>query len=228
MNISMIFTDHVFTNEAFDNQNGFNQEQYERLDFFVRKSMQDFDESHDYNHAKKVLENSLLIAISNEYRNAKLNLTTLVYSAFCHDIRDHKYSNSISFDEFYRFLKQEVPDNADDIVTIIDNISYSKQNKKRIETGSMKENDIPENLKPYIDIVRDADRLEAIGKTGLKRCEDYQLSHGNKVPEDVIKHCHEKLLKLLPENFIVSEKAKELAIPLHDELLEYIKFHSHK
>lgn len=54
----------------------------------------------------------------------------------------------------------------------------------------------------YLDVISDAYLLEVLG---IKRC----------------KHCHEELLKLFPDYFKTS-LGKELALPLHQELVEYI------
>ncbi len=40
--------------------------------------------------------------------------------------------------------------------------------------------------------------------------------------DDVIVHCHEKLLRILPEGFIKTQYGKVLAQPLHDQIVEYV------
>lgn len=97
-------------------------------------------------------------------------------------------------------------------------MSWSKENKGLTDL----------KYKPderYLIALTDADRLEAIGKVGLDRCITFALAHGKLVPEDVIKHCHEKLLRLLPERFIKTEYARILAQPLHDEIVDYVDKH---
>ena len=58
--------------------------------------------------------------------------------------------------------------------------------------------------------LRDADRLEAIGPEGIRRCQVFTESRGGKVPEDVVVHCHEKLLRLYNEHFICTEEGRRL------------------
>jgi hypothetical protein len=61
---------------------------------------------------------------------------------------------------------------------------------------------------------------------GIERCETLVRARGGRVPEDVVKHCHEKLLKLYPDNFIRTKTGRELAVGLHEEIVEYVRKHS--
>ena len=79
------------------------------------------------------------------------------------------------------------------------------------------------------DIVSDADKLEAIGIAGVKRCMEYQI---HKYKEDflnqeipllllvkrVVEHAHEKLLRLR-DHFIKTKMGKEISLPLHNEMV---------
>lgn len=81
-------------------------------------------------------------------------------------------------------------------------------------------------LSPYLDALRDADRLEAIGQIGIDRCIAYSISIGRRIPEEVVDHCHEKLLRLYNEKFIVTEEGRKLAEPLHQIILDFVKDNS--
>jgi HD superfamily phosphodiesterase len=78
------------------------------------------------------------------------------------------------------------------------------------------------------DIVSDADKLEAIGEAGIKRCLEYQIhkykedSPNQEIPhsqliKQVVEHAHEKLLRLR-EHFFRTKIGKEISLPLHNEM----------
>ena len=96
---------------------------------------------------------------------------------------------------------------------LIDNVSFSKEDK--IRKGLCSAPEIYPELHPYLQALRDADRLEAIGQIGIERCIEFTKSIGGNVPADVVTHCYEKLLRLYDEKFIVSEEARKRAVPLH-------------
>jgi len=79
------------------------------------------------------------------------------------------------------------------------------------------------------NVVSDADKLESLGKTGLERCKEYQRHyyrerHNSEIPDylltrRVIENLQYRLL-MLKDNFIKTQSGKQLAIPLHNELLQ--------
>ena len=179
---------------------------------FVKNATKNFDESHDYLHAKAVY--SLSKEIMDSF-NFKYDEDILILSALLHDVRDHKYENCISEGEFLDFIRTHAPNSVDIIVKIINNISYSKEAK-----GLREALDSPYCL--YLDAISDADRIQALGKEGIRRCEVFTRARGGKVPEDVIQHCHDKLLKLLPEGYIRTDLGKDIAQGLHEEIQQYV------
>ena len=42
------------------------------------------------------------------------------------------------------------------------------------------------------------------------------------MPEDVVTHCHEKLLRLYNEHFICTEEGRRLAETLHEDIVQYV------
>jgi len=181
----------------------------EELISFVQTHTSQFDESHDYNHALRVYENALIIIKGEKY---DLDIQVIQYCALLHDVRDHKYTSSVSEEKLLQFMISGLGEKRGLIaMDIIDNVSYSKQIK-----GLRKEN----VCQPYLDIISDADKLEAIGPIGLQRCIVFNKSKQLPI-ENVIFHCHEKLLKLKDE-FIVTKTAKDLAEPLHQFIVDYV------
>lgn len=190
-------------------------EEYEECKKFLKENTKQFDFSHDYNHSIRVYQNAILIS-----KNLKIELDfdIIAYSSLLHDVCDHKYQDktTVTKDQLLKFLESHLGEaKAQRVFQIIDNISYSKQVKGLRK--DLKEDNI------YIDIVADADRLEAIGKVGIERCIAYQKVISDQDPiESAIQHCYDKLLRLLPENFIVTEPARKLAEPLHQEILDFV------
>lgn len=184
---------------------------------FVIESTKIFDDSHNHVHALAVNNTAHIImqSIRKEY-----DVKLLTYIAMLHDVCDHKYKNSIPKEKLSEFISTHLSaENGPAIMKIIDNISFSKEDKGLIEP-------IQEQYVDYLIAVSDADRLEALGKVGLERCIEFTKAINGVVPDDVIRHCHEKLLRLLPENFIKTELGKSMAVPLHDYIANYVKLHS--
>lgn len=166
---------------------------------FVQENTKIFDESHDWHHAIKVAYNSTKI----------LNNKHVLYLALLHDVCDHKYPNSIPRSDLSRFIK----DNLGSYIVIdgmIDQISFSSQ--KTFDP-----------VDPILEAVRDGDRLEALGEIGINRCITIVKLRNKIVPDDVIVHCYEKLLRLLPEKYISSESGRRTAIPLHNDIVRYVR-----
>lgn len=184
---------------------------------FVTESTAAFDSSHNVEHALIVTNSTHLIMQSLP----SIYETELVtYMAMLHDVCDHKYGDqSITREELEAFIAKSLPNDWKRVLEVIDNVSYSKQVK-----GLRKA--LPEPDATYLKALSDADRLEALGAIGIERCTTFTRERGGRVPEDVILHCHEKLLRLLPHGFIETDLARELAQPLHQEIVHYVETHS--
>ena len=61
---------------------------------------------------------------------------------------------------------------------------------------------------------------------GIERCEAFTRARGGNVPMEVVQHCHDKLLRLLPAGFIRTSPCKLLEEPLHREIEEYVRANS--
>ena len=159
------------------------------------------------------------------YPDQIYDVELITYAALLHDVRDHKYPESITKEDMDKFIYESLGKERGDLVNlIIENVSFSKEDKlRKAKNGQTISDEVPTDLHPYLIALRDADRLEAIGQEGIRRCQVFTETHGGKVPEDVVSHCHEKLLRLYNEHFIKTEEGRRLAIPLHEEIVQYVK-----
>ncbi|AYV78160.1 MAG: metal dependent phosphohydrolase [Edafosvirus sp.] len=208
-------------------------ELYNTVCEFVIKECDGRDESHGFNHMKTVamiaidiLEQEIdrMQITDNEKINKYIEMVIIV--ALLHDVADHKYDKDGKIKKnIINFLNKTVPDDAELITDIIDRISYSKENKaiKNNEKLDWEEKLGQDGL--FIrNIVSDADKLEAIGKKGIDRCVEYtKVIDGNNLSEieinkKVVEHAKEKLLRLKDE-FIRTPSGKEMAEPLHNEMI---------
>jgi hypothetical protein len=173
------------------------------------------DKSHDWNHVLDVKNNSLMLMKFRDFTEEQINIVTT--AALGHDIWDHKYFDS---DDEINKLKSEFIDvlldhnytsgNILSIITIIDNISFSKEYKLRNEKKTI---DLDDDILILRNIVSDADKLESVGEKGIKRMIDYRIHKDNThILEDVQQHFKNKLSLLVKDNYIITPYAKNLAI----------------
>lgn len=192
---------------------------------FAKEKTKDFDPSHGIEHAEKVYNNAMEIAKGSS--STTIDMNTLITVAILHDVCDHKYKDkSISKEDLRQFIASLASTyqlDTETIMLIIDNISWSKQNK----SGYVEPELSPSNQQ-ILAIIRDADRLEAIGAIGIERCIEYTKAfHPNledrALIDHVLQHCDEKLLKII--DGITTEKGQSLAKPLHQEIVDYVSLH---
>lgn len=190
---------------------------YKDLCEFVLCSTIHFDDTHDFRHALKVTNNALIIFEDEQLDNKYKKL--VIYAAMLHDVCDHKYPDSIPFNELKYFISTHFDYKETNIICdIINSVSFSKEVK-----GERKVLQYPYDI--ILNIVSDADKLEALGYTGLERCENYGKIKGEDTIKHVLEHCYYKLLRLLPDGFIRTKKGRQMAEPLHDVIVEYVKKH---
>jgi uncharacterized protein len=128
---------------------------------FVKKTLQGAEGGHDWFHIERVYKNTLLIA-----KTEPVDALTVTLAALLHDIADSKFHNgddSVGPRMAREFLtKKHVPtDIIEHVVMIIENISFSKS------LGTLSFSSLE------LDVVQDADRLDAIGAIGIARCFNY-------------------------------------------------------
>ncbi len=128
---------------------------------FVKESLQNTESGHDWFHVERVYKNALLIANAEE-----CNLEIVKLGALLHDIADSKFHNgdeTLGPKVAREFLEsQKVPEeNIAHVVNIIENISFKGGNFEKKFTSI------------ELDIVQDADRLDALGAIGIARTFNY-------------------------------------------------------
>ena len=134
----------------------------ESTKIFVKSTLKDAEGGHDYFHIKRVYNNALLIAKSE-------NVDTLVVTlgALLHDIADSKFhdgDDTIGPKIGREFLFMHDVDSVviEHVVKIIENISFNKS----LDAGE-------KFTSPELAVIQDADRLDAIGAIGIARCFNY-------------------------------------------------------
>lgn len=128
---------------------------------FVKKQLENAEGGHDWFHIERVYKNAILIA---EEENCNLEIVKL--GALLHDIADSKFHNgdeTVGPKVTREFLEKEnvTKETINHVVQIIENISFKGGNFEK--KFSSKE----------LNIVQDADRLDAIGAIGIARTFNY-------------------------------------------------------
>jgi HD superfamily phosphodiesterase len=183
---------------------------------FGQRAYQNFDESHNFDHAMQVWLNckAILDALAVNFKFETIR--TIMYTAILHDAIDYKYENKwvVTPDELLEFLVRNLgAENAGYAFFTINNGSWSKREK-------VDPND--KNFKFEIfHIVRDADWIESIR---VERCINYSIMVRREIPGGVIKHIEEKLMHVIDHlNF---ETSRNLARSYHNDLMKW--YHKYK
>jgi uncharacterized protein len=128
---------------------------------FVKEQLKGAEGGHDWFHIERVYKNAMLIA-----KNEQCDETAVVLGALLHDIADSKFNDgdeTVGPRVARNFLKaQNVhEDIIVHVVNIIENISFKGGNFEKKFSS------------PELDIVQDADRLDALGAIGIARAFNY-------------------------------------------------------
>lgn len=194
---------------------------------FVKKQLQNAEGGHDWFHIERVYKNALLIA-----KEEDCDLTVVKLATLLHDIADSKFhggDESIGPKIAREFLESQ---NISEeiivhVIAIIENISFKGGNFEKI--FSSKE----------LEIVQDADRLDAIGAIGIARTFNYggfknrPIYNPNIQPKlnmskeeyknseaPTINHFYEKLLLL--KDKMNTETGKKIAKKRHDFMVHFL------
>ena len=200
---------------------------------FVKETLKDAESGHDWFHTLRVYNNARLIA-----KSESVDLYIVALGALLHDIADSKFHNgddTVGPRVARKFLLQHNVDSfvIDSVIDIINNISFNK---------SLETNNKPNSIE--LDVVQDADRLDAIGAIGIARCFNYGGFKNRKLFDPSIKpnlkmskkeyknskaptinHFYEKLLLLSDK--MNTKTGKKIAKERHQFMTEYLdQFHA--
>lgn len=128
---------------------------------FVKQKLAGAEGGHDWFHIQRVYNTTKMIA-----KQEKVDYLVVCLGALLHDIADSKFHNGDETvgprvaREFLESINVQ-QDTIDHVINIIENISFKGGNVEQKFTS------------PELDVVQDADRLDAIGAIGIARCFNY-------------------------------------------------------
>jgi len=194
---------------------------------FVKETLQQAEGGHDWFHIQRVLNNAQHIANNENVDNFIVTLGALL-----HDIADSKFHNGnekIGPDKARIFLKEQCVSEeiTEHVVKIIENISFKGGNEKQHFRS------------PELDVIQDADRLDALGAIGIARTFNYGGFKGRALYDPEIRpdlnmskaeykassaptlnHFYEKLMLL--KDRMNTQTGRQLAEARHKFMEEYL------
>ena len=196
---------------------------------FVKSTLRNAEGGHDWFHTERVYKNAIQIA-----KGESVDLTVVALAALLHDIADSKFNNG---DETLgpkiarAFLFKQNVDSAiiEHVIQIIEHMSFKNTF------------DLTTNFRSKeLEIVQDADRLDAIGAIGIARCFNYggfkdrtlydpdirpnlnmNKSEYKASEAPTLNHFYEKLLLLKDQ--MNTKTAKTIAKKRHEFMELYLK-----
>ena len=129
---------------------------------FVKKTLERSEGGHDWFHINRVYKNALLIA-----KNEKVDLFVVQLGALLHDIADAKFydgDESIGPKKARDFLESQQVEET--VISHIENIILFISYKSSFDHNRSFSS-------PELNVIQDADRLDAIGAIGIARCFNY-------------------------------------------------------
>ncbi|WP_291103552.1 MULTISPECIES: HD domain-containing protein [unclassified Flavobacterium] len=194
---------------------------------FVKQKLENAEGGHDWFHIERVFKNAVSIA-----DNEVCDVTVVKLGALLHDIADSKFHSgdeTVGPKIAREFLESENIDEAtiQHVINIIENISFKGGN-------------IPKQFSSKeLDIVQDADRLDAMGAIGIARTFNYggfknrplynpkiapNLRMGKEEYKNseapTINHFYEKLLLL--KDKMNTETGKQIAQERHQFMMTFL------
>jgi uncharacterized protein len=194
---------------------------------FVKKQLHGAEGGHDWFHIERVYKNALLIS-----KNEDCDLIVVELGALLHDIADSKFHDgdeTVGPKMAREFLESQHVEESTivHVIKIIENISYKGGNfEKQFHSKEL-------------DIVQDADRLDALGAIGIARTFNYggfknrvlydpdiapQLEMDKETYKNsqspTLNHFYEKLLLL--SNKMNTEAGRQIAAQRHQFMEDFL------
>lgn len=194
---------------------------------FVKEQLKNAEGGHDWFHIERVYKNALLIAEGED-----CDITVVKLGALLHDIADSKFHNgdeSVGPKTARTFLEAQnvTEETILHVIAIIENISFKGGNFEQ------------QFRSKELEIVQDADRLDALGAIGIARTFNYggfknrtlynpeiapKLSQSKeeykKSDAPTINHFYEKLLLL--KDKMNTDTGKKIAKKRHDFMVHFL------
>lgn len=195
---------------------------------FVKEQLAHAEGGHDWFHIERVYKNALLIS-----KNENVDGFVVALGALLHDIADSKFHNgdeTVGPQKAREFLFTHNVDSKviEHVVNIIENISFKGGNEAQ-KFRSLE-----------LDVVQDADRLDAIGAIGIARAFNYggfknRVLYNPDIKPNLnmskaeyktsnaptINHFYEKLLLL--KDKMKTKTGKEIALDRHSYMEQFLK-----
>lgn len=195
---------------------------------YVKQALKNAEAGHDWFHIERVYNLAMMIA-----KTESCDIKVVQYGALLHDIADSKFHDgdeTIGSKKASNFLKSinESDEVINHVIKIIENISFKGGNFQ--QDFKSKE----------LDIVQDADRLDAMGAIGIARTFNYggfknmplydpeikpnlnmDKNTYKKSKAPTINHFHEKLLLL--KDRMNTNKGSEIAQIRHNFMVDYLQ-----
>ena len=189
----------------------------------VQTVYNNFDASHDFQHIERVYQNAEVLLLSEPTADKEV----VRLAVLLHDVSDKKYADSKEAEDRLIEGLPLAEDKKQHIRDVIASVSFSGGNELPATTIEAK-------------IVRDADRLDAIGAIGIARTFAYGGAKGRKLYDaeeearlemteeeyygkntSSVTHFYEKLLLL--KDMMVTEKGKEMAKERHEFMVAFLQ-----
>ena len=196
---------------------------------FVKTTLKDAEGGHDWFHTERVYNNALLIS-----KGESVDELVVALGALLHDIADSKFNDGDDTvgpkiaGEF--LMKQNVSTKViNHVIKIIENVSFSSNIDK---TAAFKSKEL--------EVIQDADRLDALGAIGIARTFNYggfknralynpdikpnlnlTKDEYKKSTAPTINHFYEKLLLL--KDKMNTKTGRKIAEERHNYMVDFLK-----